>query len=277
MPGKGTGANVKANDTPSVVIPTNLSTSFHTTSLMYPSNAGTTGLHSHVLFAITNTKPIQHVKAGFGLKHDAGNIHTAISLYIPEQISVTHDVAYKQDESRGAAALAQSSTRGAIEAINGAIAGIVAGGTFSALDTLIGSEGAVRENIDKIGNAAQYQLLEGPSFRQFSFNYKFVPKNDTEAPAVAQIVKSFRSAMMPNIDKKQFFYNAPNTFLISYHGPASNILHKFKPCVLTSCEVNYGGEGSFEILRDGHPLFTEMNLTFLELLQVTQEDVKGGF
>ncbi|NDB28675.1 hypothetical protein EB151_03890 [archaeon] len=106
MPGKGTGANVKANDTPSVVIPTNLSTSFHTTSLMYPSNAGTTGLHSHVLFAITNTKPIQHVKAGFGLKHDAGNIHTAISLYIPEQISVTHDVAYKQDESRGAAALA---------------------------------------------------------------------------------------------------------------------------------------------------------------------------
>jgi len=270
-------AGYAKNDGPFSVMHGNQSKGYQTSSLKYPSNLGMIDLHSFVKFGISTQKPIQHVKEAGGLNFEAGNIHTVIDLYIPEQISVTHDVAYKQDESRGAAALAQRSTKGIGEAITGAISGIVTGGTLSALDTLIGSEGALRENNDMIGNAAQYQLLEGPSFRQFSFNYKFVPKNDTEAPAVTQIVKSFRSAMMPNIDYEKFFYKAPQTFLISYHGPASTVLHRFKPCVLTSCEVNYGGEGSFEILRDGTPLFTEMNLTFLELLQVTQDDVEKGF
>lgn len=273
MPGKGTGANVKANDTPSVVIPAKQSKSYKTSSLMYPSNLGAGELHSYVRFGITNTKPIQHVKEAFGLNYEAGNEHTAISLYIPEQISVTHDVSYKQDESRPAAAFPK-----ALQGELGALGGIGAAALGTVADTFIGSEGFFRADYDVIGNAAQYQLLEGPSFRQFSFNYKFVPKNDTEGPAVAQIVKSFRSAMMPEINLKQFWYNAPQSFLISYHGPASNVLHKFKPCVLTSCEVNYGGEGSFEILRDGNPLFTEMNLTFLELLQVSQTDIaEGGF
>ena len=270
------------SNNPADAMPNYYNMNYGSSPYSYPEDiTETSDLHSFMRFAIQNITPVQHLKAGSSGISSTGNAHTTIQLYIPEQVGVQQEVAYKQDESRVGLAGLRGLDQGKIamfEKAFGGLQGVVEGGVQAAADTFIGSGGLIAAQRDKIGNAAQYQLLEGTQFRQFEFQYKFVPKSSTEAGNVKRIVKAFRTYMMPEIDEEMFFYKAPNTFQISYHvGGREGTLHKFKPCVLTSCNVSYGGDGSFGVFKDGEVAHTEMTVTFLELLQVTQTDVKGGY
>ena len=267
---------------PDAVMDKRFARHYASSEMSYPADVGNTDdLHSYMKFGISEIKPIQHLKSGgSGVSSNGGNTHTYIKLYVPEQISVNHEVTYKQDESRlGMGALRGMEKGQLMKDLGIAAGGLASAGAVSALDTLAGSDGLARESFGLTGNAAQYQLLEGTQFRQFEFQYKFVPKNDTESQSVKKIVQSFRGSMMPEIDTAMFFYKVPDTFMIEYWiSGQGQALHKFKPCVLTSCQVSYGGDGAFGIFHDGTPAHIEMSLTFLELLQVTKTDVmQGGF
>lgn len=178
----------------------------------------------------------------------------------------------------------------------GTIAGMVAGGTSSianatesaaALATLFAKvpQMAGVNTADVLGATAKVALnpfkevlFESIDFRTFAFKYKFFPKNKGESFAVSEIIKRFKFHMHPELSQNKLFFIYPSEFQISYYfGRDENLyFHKFKPCVLESMEVSYGGE-QFSSFNDGNPTEVSMNLTFRETEILTKQQIKQGY
>ena len=107
---------------------------------------------------------------------------------------------------------------------------------------------------------------------------------------VEKIIQTFRKHMLPSrMDTKQdiLALNVPNEFNIEYYykGNENNFINKVGTCLLTDCDITYGGDkyATFKpsSTQDGEPGAspTEINMTvtFQEMDIITQEDVDEGF
>jgi len=145
----------------------------------------------------------------------------------------------------------------------------------------IGIEGAEQKNLAK--NPHFEILYDKPSQRTFSFDFKMVPRNVSEAHAIQQIVRTFKAYSSPSLTGKEQgkfgpysrFYTYPALFQIEYWN--ADKLHKLLPCALTNITVNYSGSGTPGTYRDGSPIQTDMTLTFAEERLISREDVFAGY
>ena len=201
---------------------------------------------------------------------------TEIELYIPEGVTTEADVTYgTQEVSRFGRAVTQSEGIGEMVAEGVAVvkdlgtklAGKVTGGATN-----------IRE-----GRAANPMIeanFEGVSFRSYSFNYEFWPKNAAEAAEVGRIIHTFRSAMLPdtygtggegssaNIEN---YFNFPNIFDVEYHGPVREHLDGFLPMVCEGVSVDHFNGNHIATFENGQPISTSMTLKFTEIKILSQE------
>jgi hypothetical protein len=122
-------------------------------------------------------------------------------------------------------------------------------------------------------------VFESVDFRSFAFKYKFFPKSQGEADSVYNIIKTFKEHMHPtlNNDSKLFFIY-PSEFQITYYfkGGPNPYFHKFKPCVLESLDVSYGGD-QFSSFADGKPAEIHLSMTFKENEILTRDSIRDGY
>jgi len=157
-----------------------------------------------------------------------------------------------------------------------AAADIAAKGTKAAFDIGRG----------KVTNNRMEMLFEGVDRRNFSFSFKMMPKSNKEAKDVKQIVDMFRFYMAPSFDTTSIgtsrTFIVPATFDIQYMhlGNENKYLTKISTCVLTSCNVTYGGE-RVQFFRPDEigsaPVETGIELSFRELEVITRERIVEGF
>lgn len=182
----------------------------------------------------------------------------------------------------------------------GTMAGLISGGVFESQDALkAGSEtaaafgatmaklpgafgatdlGAALSASSKTTlNAFKEVIFEAVDFRTFAFKYKFLPKNKKESDSIKQIIDLFKFHMHPEMSGSKLFYIYPSEFQITYFfkGQQNKYFHSFRPCVLESMEVNYGGE-QFSSFRDGQPSEVNMSLVFKETEILTKELIGAG-
>jgi hypothetical protein len=121
-------------------------------------------------------------------------------------------------------------------------------------------------------------LFEAIDFRAFNFKYRFFPKSVEEANAVEEIIKRFKFHMHPELSTNKLFFIYPSEFEIAYYfkNNENKYFHKFKPCVLESMDVTYGGE-QFSSFYDGKPTEINVTLTFRETEILTKEQIKQGY
>jgi hypothetical protein len=84
--------------------------------------------------------------------------------------------------------------------------------------------------------------------------------------------------MHPELSTNKLFFIYPSEFEISYifEGKENEYFHKFKPCVLESMDVTYGGE-QYSSFTDGKPTEVNLSLTFKETEILTKSQVKVGY
>jgi len=131
----------------------------------------------------------------------------------------------------------------------------------------------------KVGlNPFKEVLFQSIDFRSFSFKYRFMPKSDQEAKNIQAIIKTFKFHMHPELSTNKLFFIYPSEFEISYifEGKENEYFHKFKPCVLESMDVTYGGE-QYSSFTDGKPTEVNLSLTFKETEILTKSQVKVGY
>lgn len=213
----------------------------------------------------------------------SSRISDVIALYMDGPPTVRYNAGYS-NKDLGTVAGMVGGAGSAVNSMNLGSFGIEAGAATAALFAKVPQVAGVN-TADILGAAAKVALnpfkevlFESIDFRTFAFKYRFFPKNRGETVAVQEIIKRFKFHMHPELSENKLFYIYPSEFQIAYYfGRDENTyFHKFKPCVLESMEVSYGGE-QFSSFSDGKPTEINMSLQFRETEILTKQQIKQGY
>ena len=208
-------------------------------------------------------------------------ISDAIALYINESPSVKYSAQYDNKDLGTLAGLVGG--KSATDSIGG-FAGEAGGALLTAFAKLPQSAG-VGAPADIIGASAKVGLnpfkevlFQSVDFRSFQFKYRFLPKSQKEAEQVKAIIDRFKFHMHPELSTNKLFFIYPSEFEISYifEGKENQYFHKFKPCVLESLDVSYGGD-LYSSFTDGKPTEVVLSMLFRETEILTKAQVLKGY
>ena len=178
----------------------------------------------------------------------------------------------------------------------------------SAIDKSIPIEGAkaIRKALQKIGgdqisnddvfggvsgailNPNVELMYGGTDLRNFTLNFKLVPRDATESSTIKQICNQFKRAMLPKLDPGDVFGGtSPGTFkgfigvpdlcrVAFMKGSAEHEgLPRFKMCAITQVDVNYTPDGAYATYFDGQPVAIQLSISFQETKMVFAEEIGG--
>lgn len=264
--------------------------------LQFPNNLGTDQAKHYTLFKIYKTDPKNLPELDFSLGSGGSNLSSItlkrpyvkdpemIALYMPATVTNVQNAAYGNVEMGNVIAAAQA--LGSASDQNNLL-----GGTGSFIAQLAqqnlkkgGSEarsivGAYEIQSGRIANNRTELIFENIDRRTFTFDFKMIPKTQTEALMIRQIVKSFRYHMAPSFDQNSITNRTmivPSLFEIEFKPNTSAYLPKIGLSVCSSCNVTYGGARP-QFYDDGSPVETSMTITFQEIELITKERIDQGY
>lgn len=222
------------------------------------------------------------------LKPDTSyRISDVITLHMEEKPSVKYSAEYaNKDLGTLAGVLAQSGGKDLVDTVKnlGNMSGELAAAAALGLAKLPSIFGAtdVKSILSASGKVAlnpfREVLFEAIDFRTFNFKYRLMPRSAAEADSVKNIIRLFKFHMHPELSTNRLFFIYPGEFQITYYfkNKENNYFHKFRPCVLTDLQIDYGGE-QFSSFKDGKPNEINLQLTFRETELLTKELITQGY
>lgn len=137
-----------------------------------------------------------------------------------------------------------------------------------------GSSNLISRKFGAVVNPNLELLFNGPTLRNFTFNFRFTPREPAEAVAVRKIIRYFKQAMSVKRSTSSLLLKAPHTFAISYlsNNKDHPYLNRFKECALTDCAVNYTPDGTYMTYTDSSMTAYELSLTFQELEPIFDDE-----
>ena len=227
-----------------------------------------------------------------------------IQLYMPPNVSVNYGVKYGEQEIGNLALIGKEAFEGfkmsagkgmedrfraaAVQAKGSAREALLAMANAS-LDTVFsGARTLSQLSTGSVVTPRMELMFEGIDRRNFSYSFVFIPKSETEARIVEEIVYQFKENMMPKYSDQttRREMDIPNTFEIDYMYKESrnSFLNKIHTCFLKSIQVQYGGDRytAYEPSKSKFgtgpsPQKTTITLEFSELELITKDHIKQGF
>lgn len=146
---------------------------------------------------------------------------------------------------------------------------LIEGGVeFFSLGTAGGLGAAVQRRTGIAPAAMTEMIFNGIDYRQFSFDFKFTPRNKTESYIVNEILHTIKSSMLPTKFGAGSIaaYQVPDEFVIRFmKGDRVNpYLDQVGLCACTGVDITYGGD-KFSTHGEGDPVTIDATLTFREL------------
>jgi hypothetical protein len=228
----------------------------------------------------------------------------SIVLYMPDTISFDHSQGYGElqlgNELGGKAAVAgKSIVESMMKGCDGKGLGdtaIVAAAQLigqKALAKVVGEQSATAGAFLALGgvNNPMLELIyQSPSFREFSYEFMFYPRDEREALEVQNIIERFRFHQAPEIDagSSGLLLIPPSQFDIQfyYSGKPNPNIPRIGRCVMTGIQVNYApngwsayempGEDTPALGRTGMPTAIQMTLNFKETVIITKQNFRFG-
>jgi hypothetical protein len=137
---------------------------------------------------------------------------------------------------------------------------------------------AVDKSLGKVRNPYREQIFKQVDFRDFTFEYTFLPESVREANTVLQIIRILRQNMLPEVSQNSFYmiYPAEFSLFYMYKDNFNRHVHQFSDCVLTGMTLKYGGQ-DFVTFKGtpGIPAEINMTLKFREIVPLTGDRVLG--
>ena len=282
------------------------------TSLYNAASAGNPNINSNSysegvgfgLAANTNKQGLPKIKEGLQVisvkRRPTRRLDTCIALYMPNTLNATYGARYEDQAISPLAA-------GAVDFAN----------EYAKSGSLVTAFGEAKEKltedlskrmilaglglIDALGVTGAREALEigsgevitdrmemafkNVNRRNFTYNFKLMPKNSREADEIRNIITMFKVNMLPEMKKGRQLntMNFPNTFDIRYMyaGKDNDYIHRVSTCVLETMTVTYGGD-RYKTFKphnsEGAPVVeTTINLNFKELEIITRERALEGY
>ena len=224
----------------------------------------------------------------------------AVALYMPPGLSVKYDVANGPTElgmaGLGVKTLANmagaANDEAQMDAFLQGVQGVALEGAkrigVGALEAVGAGDvsGAITKVTGFAENPFSEVVFEKVNHRAFNYTYNLTARNKEEVEDINKIITLFKYHMHPSLNFDVAggrYFQVPSEFEIhyAYQGQINNYLNKISRCVLTACEVTYGGE-QFSTFRqfDGDgaaPVQISMTLNFTETEIMTKETIAQGY
>lgn len=224
----------------------------------------------------------------------------AVALYMPPGINVKYDVANGPTElgMAGLGVKTFANVAGAandeaqMDAFLSGLKGVAFEGAkrlgVGALEAFGAGDvgGAITKVTGFAENPFSEVVFEKVNHRAFNYTFNLTARNKEEVEDINKIITLFKYHMHPSLSFDVAggrYFKVPSEFEIhyAYQGQLNNYLNKISRCVLTGCEVNYGGE-EFTTFRqfdnDGAaPVQISMTLSFTETEIMTKETIAEGY
>lgn len=261
--------------------------------LKYPSSSPTYLKSDYIRFSAVKYEPATIDTNSFAISFNTGEVLGA-SVYLPIQggISDSNGVGWNEEvinpiQVAGADIAMSTMDQGASGAENSATNLLGKFASFpenvrTAIKASI-TESAIGANIlprtqRSIFNPNTELLFNGPQLRAFTFSFKLLPRNKTEADNIKKIIRFFKVNMAARTTEAQLFLKAPNIFRIEYiHKEEDNHkgLNLIKDCALQNFSVDYTPDGSYMTVGDdseGTMFSYNLTMSFMELVPVYSKD-----
>ncbi len=236
----------------------------------------------------------------FVKRPETKRLDTVISMYMPASVKTSYTAEYDDKSisslSSGATEMAEKILDGQAltgtdkENIKSTLGEVAEEASLGMLDM---AGGGLREAIEMKRGVIISDRMElafkGVKKREFTYDFKMMPRSKAEADEIANIIYAFKFNMLPEFvgsDAKDAFkgkrMRVPNTFDIQYMyvNQENKYLHKISTCYLSDMQVTYGGSKykTFDGNADGAPpVETAIALTFKEIELITKERIEDGF
>lgn len=242
------------------------------------------------LLGIDNTASrMKNLIGNFALKRNTQQLSLAIAMLMPENLAVSYTNTFD--------ALSLTTAAGGYGQIAQALGSNLGGAgeqadpyIIEAMGTLAGS--ALTEEFKRIGlfattgrtiNPQPEMIYNSPELRQFTMDFRLVPRNKTEAQQIKVLInqlKYFSSPQIPPNTGGRFFI-PPAQFEIEFYDSENNqnqFLFKTKKCVLEDISLDFtGGASGYTSFYDGSPVETRLSLRFKETVFIDREAVQKGY
>ena len=247
---------------------------------------------------IQNTR-IEDKNASIGIERPrTTRLDTAISMYMPASVSVSYGADYvdtpigvgtSELNKAGNVDLQSDAGRETIKSGLKNVGAAVKREGIDSLGKLDGLSGIreVAEMRDGVIFADRMELaFKGIGKRDFSFDFKMMPRSQAEADEIRDIIYAFKFNMMPEYvgTTKGNQMKVPNTFDIQYmyQNAENNYLNKISTCFLKDMTVTYGGDryktfDQSSTDAGAPPIETSIKLEFNEIEMITRERIAEGF
>jgi hypothetical protein len=230
----------------------------------------------------------------------------AIALYMPPNLEFSYKTDYRATETGAAGQFAKQfgvssikdtltrlGTSGGTDFIRETIGEKILKDVPAQIGEFLGGgdiTGVIRLSTQKALNPHLEAIFEKVSMREFSYTFRFTPKNEREVDTVDKIIKLFKFHMMPEKPQDNAigrYLTMPSEFEIHYmyKGVENTWLPFVSNSVLTNVTLSYGPGGQYQTFRpkatpDGNappPTEIEMKLDFMETEGLTKEKIMEGY
>lgn len=216
---------------------------------------------------------------------------STVQLYLPQGLQIGDKVEYENADlgAVGAAIAGGGSGQEAGAASESLFSEDVQkkllGDIVSKFSAKAGQIAAARNRISPNPNTRA--LFKQVSLRSFAFSFKLVPRSETEAENIKEIIQFFRKEMYPTdiettIGEQTLSlgYNFPDRFLVEMIYDNEIVGPKIAPAYLDSFSTNFNASSqTFFKSKDGKNYFSEIdiNFTMTESKALSRKDIEAGF
>ena len=131
-----------------------------------------------------------------------------------------------------------------------------------------------KHGLGKGGFMNDYASLayQGSNFREFSFSWVLVPSSEEEAKRIQAIIEFVRNKALPDYSSTSGIHGLTKFPYMWKVNPAvgSPIKLQLMDSVITNVTVNYTPSGVLKTYSSGHPLSTNLEISFKELYRATR-------
>jgi hypothetical protein len=116
-------------------------------------------------------------------------------------------------------------------------------------------------------------LFKGPSYKEFTLQWKLSPNNKKESEELWKIIKQINREMAPSTYTGSLFFSYPSVVTCSFSNKGQ--MYEFKPAVIKAFGQNYTGSGMPAFYHTGYPESVEFSIQFMELEFWLKNDFEG--
>ena len=148
-----------------------------------------------------------------------------------------------------------------------------------AASTIAGGGNFLTRATGAVLNSNLELFFTGPGLRQFNFDYRLTPRDDNEAKEIKKIVRMCKRGMAPRLTDKTLFLYTPHIFKLAFKFKGNQdhpYMNKFKPCALTSFNVNFTPDNAYMTYSDGSPIAYSLQFAFQEIEPIYDADYSDG-